>query len=70
MKPNNMKDGIKLPQNRKISKFIVNKNLINEKEEVVKALLKAKKGLNIVDRSLKFVDCVKLVKVLKFVLYA
>ena len=70
MKPNNMKDGIKFPQNRKISKFIVNKNEINEKEEVVKALLKAKKGLNIVDRSLKFVDCVKLVKVLKFVLYA
>ena len=61
MKPNNMKDGLKFRQNSKRPKFRVNKKVINEKEEVIKALLKAKNGLNIIDKSLKFVDCVKLV---------
>jgi len=59
MKPNNIKDGIKFLQKRKRSKFKINKKIVNEKEEVLKALLKAKNGLNIIDKSLKFVDCVK-----------
>ena len=61
MKPNNMTDGFKFQQSKKISKFRINRNVTNEKSELENALLKAKDGLTVIDKSLKFVDCTKLV---------
>jgi len=59
MKPNNMTDGFKFHQSKKISKFRINRNVTNEKSELENALLKAKDGLTVIDKSLKFVDCTK-----------